>query len=126
MAKDKYSSEEDTMKEVMIQLWQQKSRGSPETESGCSLHLTLQDCTQYINEYWDEMPKVSDQAKVPNKYEAPCGNPFKIEVHERTYEKIRASKNGIRLTILLSEWGIPHEFTNLNAWKTSRFPHPFH
>lgn len=114
------------MEEVIIQLWQQKSRGSPETESGCSLHLTPQDCARYISEYWDEMPAVSDRARVPDKYEAPCGHPFKIQVHERTYEKIRESKNGIRLTSLLPEWDIPHDFTNLNAWKTSRLSRPFH
>ena len=114
------------MKDIIIQLWQRKSRGSPETEAGCSLHLTSQDCTQYISEYWDEMPTADDQARIPDKYEAPCGRPFTIQVHEGTYEKIQKSKNGIRLNSLLPEWGIPSEFTNLNAWKTSRIPSPFH
>ena len=114
------------MKEVIIQLWQRKSRGSPETGAGCSLHRTLQDCIQYISEYWDDMPTASDQARVPDKYEAPCGRSFRIKVHEGTYEKIRESKNGIRLTSLLPEWNIPHDFTNLSAWKDSPLPHPFH
>lgn len=113
------------MREIVVQLWQQKSRGSPETESGCSLHLTGQDRTEYIDGYWDEMPKVNDQAEIPDKYETTWGRPFHIEVHEATYEKIKTSKNGIRLTSILPEWGIPEDFTNLNSWKTSSFDAPF-
>lgn len=106
------------MKTVVIQLWQRKNRGSPEDESGCSLHICAADRHDFVREYWGIQPE-----KIPDHYEAPWGGYFEITVNEKIFKKIKNSKNGIRLYSVPS--GVPKNFTNTLNWKDKHAPLPF-
>lgn len=77
---------------VIRQDWLESERGWGVESDGYSLHLTLADLEQFIDEYWVGMPR-----EVPEIYSRPCGEPYKSKVDEETYKKVKESKNGIRL-----------------------------
>lgn len=77
---------------VIQQLWEESERGWGCRPEGCSLHLTLEDCKEYIADYWKTMP----DEDVPDEYDRPCGEPKLVEVGPKTYKKIKESTCGIR------------------------------
>lgn len=77
---------------VVCQEWLETERGWGQRPDGASLHMTNQDRDTYIKEYWDTMPD-----DVPDEYSRPAGSPALIEVDDDTYDKVKQSKNGIRL-----------------------------
>lgn len=81
----------DNKNEVIVQKWEESERGWGSRPDGFSLHLTDEDRKAYIKEYWAGMPK-----ETPDEYERPDGTPYKAEVSDSVFAKVKASKNGIR------------------------------
>lgn len=77
--------------QVICQPWLESERGWGVRPDGFSFHLSENDLKQYVKDYWAEMP-----AENPDEYSRPDGEPFKRTVKLSFYEKIVASKNGIR------------------------------
>lgn len=80
------------MKFVYCLLWEESERGWGVRPDGASLHLSTEDSAQFVKAYWAQQPD-----EVPDEYSRPSGKPKLIEVDDETYEKIEASKNGIRI-----------------------------
>lgn len=104
------------MKIAILQLWQHRSLGSPESEDWCSLHLTREDHRNFMRKHWEAMPE-----DPPRHYVSEFGNAMEIEVSDALYRKIEKGRGegGIRLQFLPREIAelVPAEFTNLNQWK---------
>lgn len=77
--------------EVIVQKWEESERGWGTRPDGFSLHLTDADRKSYIEEYWDRMPN-----SIPDEYSRPNGTPYKATVDAATFDRVKASKNGIR------------------------------
>jgi len=78
---------------VVVQLWEESERGWGTRPDGYSLHLTEEARKSYIEDYWASMPD-----EVPDEYSRPCGSPYVASVNEKTFIKVKASKNGIGLS----------------------------
>lgn len=78
--------------EAICQDWEESERGWGTRPDGCSLHLTIEDRNLFVKNYWDLMPR-----EVPDEYERPEGNPFRIEVSRKLYNQIKKSDEGLRL-----------------------------
>lgn len=76
---------------LVCQEWDESERGWGMRPDGISLHLTEQDCRDYIKEYWARMPDT-----VPDEYSLPSGSPYIVQAPISLYGKIKASKNGIK------------------------------
>ena len=72
--------------------WEESERGWGIRPDGCSLHLTEKDAENFEREYWSRMPD-----EVPEEYSRPAGNPVNAYVSKKLYDKIKATKNGLRL-----------------------------
>lgn len=79
------------MNKVLKQEWEESERGWGCRPDGYSLHISEEDRVDFIKAYWDKMP-----AFAPSEYSRPYGTPFWIDVDDETFDKIKASKNGIR------------------------------
>lgn len=80
------------MTNVIKQNWLESEAGWGQKPDGYSLHLTSEDCKAYIKDYWATMP-----SQVPDFYERPCGEPQIITVETDVYNRVKKSKNGIRI-----------------------------
>src|SRR3972149_7191549 len=84
--------------EVFYVKWEEFESGWGPRPDGCSLHLTVEDFKEFVNEYEKEMrvywKKLGEK---PYECSSPVGSPQKAEVEHFLYEKIRKSRNGIRL-----------------------------
>lgn len=78
---------------VVKQDWEESERYWGVRPDGYSLHKTVEDCSNFIKEYWDSMPDA-----IPDEYSRPCGKPYLLDVSKDIYRKITRSKNGIRLS----------------------------
>ncbi len=70
--------------EVVVQKWEESERGWGVRPDGFSLHMTDEDREAFIKEYWDSMPK-----KAPDEYSRPAGTPYKAEVDEEVFQKVK-------------------------------------
>ena len=77
--------------EVICQKWEESERGWGTRPDGYSLHLTDEDRKAYIQGYWAGMPD-----STPDEYSRPDGTPYRCEVDRETFEKVKASKHGVR------------------------------
>ena len=89
---------------VVLVEWLESERGWGVRPDGASLHLTNDDYETYVKEYWNKMPD-----EVPDEYSRPATSPKIIDVDDEIYNKIKRSKNGIRL------W--EHEYHEVKACK---------
>ena len=80
-----------TTRHLIVQKWEESERGWGSRPDGYSLHLTDADRRAYITEYWDGMPD-----EVPDEYSRPDGTPYGWDADEATYERVHASRNGVR------------------------------
>ena len=82
------------MNAVYKQEWLESERGWGQRPDGCSLHLSMQDCTQYIKDYWERMPD-----DPPDEYSKPSGHPILVEVSESVYKEVHAAQkqHGLRI-----------------------------
>ncbi len=84
---------ESLEKKVVFGLcWEESERGWGPRPDGCSLHLTQEDRTEFVREYWASMPK-----QVPNEYSRPCEGQYAATVSADLYEKIKETRKGLRL-----------------------------
>jgi hypothetical protein len=79
---------------VVIVKWEESELGWGVRPDGYSLHLTVGDSKAFIDDYWKSMPD-----EVPEEYSRPSlsSNATAVDVDEKTYKKIKKSKNGIRI-----------------------------
>lgn len=80
------------MKIVFRVDWLESEFGFGTRPDGYSLHLTEEDSKAFIEEYWATMPE-----KVPDEYSRPNCPAYKFEVNDKVYNKIKQSKNGVRI-----------------------------
>ena len=76
---------------VVRQEWLESERGWGIRPDGYSLHRSVEDCAQYIREYWARMPSY-----VPDEYSRPDGGPTPVTVDKKTYDAVSASDCGLR------------------------------
>lgn len=76
---------------VLCQKWEESERGWGTRPDGYSLHLNEDDRKKYIEKYWAEMPN-----EILDEYSRPDGTPYWCEVSDKTFEKVRVGKNGLR------------------------------
>ncbi|MBU0666618.1 MAG: hypothetical protein KKC26_04600, partial [Nanoarchaeota archaeon] len=74
--------------------WEESERDWGTSPDGMSLHKTMYDYEQYVNDYWARQPE-----RVPDCYSRPviAGNIFKANVTKELYKAIEKSENSIRL-----------------------------
>lgn len=77
---------------VTCQKWKVMDSWSGPEDGGYSFHVTPENCTQFISEYWSYMP---DRSHVPETYHCSDGNPFTCKVDEEMYKLLTESKNGL-------------------------------
>lgn len=79
--------------DIFVQCWEESEAGWGTRPDGFSLHSSQEDVAEYIQKYWDRMPK-----EVPHEYERPFGKPIKIELNDQEMLfKIEDSPHGIRV-----------------------------
>ncbi|MBU1198703.1 MAG: hypothetical protein KKF46_02720 [Nanoarchaeota archaeon] len=76
---------------IVRQEWTETERGWGMRPDGYSLHKTVEECKQYINDYWEGMPH-----KIPDEYSFPSGKPYTVDVDKEIYQSVIKSSNGIR------------------------------
>lgn len=85
-----------TEQEIVQQRWEESERGWGVRPDGFSLHLSDEDRTGFIEEYWESMPD-----EVPDEYSRPSGEPGKSLAPDEVLEKLRKNKEeggrGIRI-----------------------------
>ncbi|MBI2673433.1 hypothetical protein HYX19_04175 [Candidatus Woesearchaeota archaeon] len=87
-------NENKDLEAVVYMGWEESERGWGTRPDGCSLHLTESDFKAFEKEYWDRMPSTT-----PDEYSRPIflAEPVIVAVSKPLYEKIRSTKNGLRL-----------------------------
>lgn len=80
------------MVQVVVQRWEESERGWGVRPDGYSVHLTRADCETFITEYWRSMPN-----QIPDEYSRPEGEPYCVDVIEALYDRVKKSKNGVRV-----------------------------
>ena len=76
---------------VVVQKWEESEIGWGSRPDGFSLHLNYDHRNEYIQKYWNSMPK-----SLPSEYSRPDGAHYTAKVSEKIFEEIKLSKNGIR------------------------------
>lgn len=77
--------------DVVVQKWEESELGWGTRPDGFSLHLTDADRKSFIKAYWDSMPNA-----VPDEYSRPDGDPYEIQVDDKTFAIVKATLNGCR------------------------------
>lgn len=76
--------------EVIAQEWLESERGWGQRPDGYTLHLTMEDCKKYRDEYWSKQPD-----DVPECYSRECGDPFSVAVAPKLFKLVKEkSKEG--------------------------------
>ncbi len=78
------------MKRAICLAWEESEIGWGVRPEGYSLHLSQEDCNEFVAEYWARMP-----SKIPYAYFRPSGDAYKCAVSEQDFAEISSSKNGI-------------------------------
>lgn len=81
---------------VVCQQWEESERGWGCRPDGYSLHLTEADREAYVKDWVAWEKKLNPNREVPDEYTRPCGTPYIVDVGQEIYDKITASKNGLR------------------------------
>lgn len=80
---------------VVRQDWMESERGWGQRPDGYSLHRTAEDCKRFIKEYWSRMPPRDQFGNPPDEYSFPSGEPFVVDVDQKTYDEVCASDCGV-------------------------------
>ena len=80
---------------VVVQKWEESERGWGCRPDGWTMHLSEADRAAFCKEYWARMPPRGPNGEVPDEYTREDGSPYVMDVDEETYNKVKASKNGI-------------------------------
>ncbi len=92
---------------VVVQKWEESERGWGTRPDGYSLHLTEEDRIAFIKEYWAGMPD-----ETQDEYSRPDGAPYTATVDAETFNKVKASKNGLGFN------GSPPGSGGTDGWKS--------
>lgn len=89
------------MPTAVRQYWEESEAGWGQRPDGHSDHLTPEDCTKYIQQYWKDEEKLNPKGTVPDVYSRPVGSPTVVmisKIDEATLLALRKKKVfGIRL-----------------------------
>ena len=80
------------MNKVILQLWEESTKGEFPTSDGCSLHISLEEKLSFVSKIYE-----SRNEDVPDKYERIVGPPVEVFVEDEIFEKIKTEKS-LRLT----------------------------
>lgn len=80
------------LEEIIYVSWEESEAGWGERPDGCSLHLTKDDFSSFLKDYWNKMP---DNA--PHEYSRPAGNPVVAYSKPELYERIKNEKKSLRI-----------------------------
>ena len=84
---------------IVVQYWEESERNWGVRPDGLSLHLTSEDCSKYIKQYWDRMPP----GEAPDEYSRPWGHPKVISVsksdpvYKELVQKMNKESFGLRV-----------------------------
>lgn len=87
-----------TRYKVFIQDWEESERGWGVRPDGASLHLNLDDVTEYIKAHCADRT-----GPAPDEYDRPDGSPYEFHVTKEVYDKITSSKNKFGIRVWCSE-----------------------
>lgn len=77
---------------VVLQLWEESERGWGVRPDGCSLHINIVECENYIKSFY------SDRGDdVPNEYSRTCGKPLYVHVSNVLYDLVCKDKTVVLL-----------------------------
>jgi hypothetical protein len=82
----------EKLTKIVYVSWEESERGWGTRPDGCSLHLTEFDYKVFLKDYWRGMPE-----EVPDEYSRPAGNPVKSFANSSLINKIKSTKNGLRI-----------------------------
>jgi|GEM_PF-2682431 len=77
------------MKKVYLQFWELSELNQEVINDGVSLHLTIEDCKNYINNFY----KKRIGKKVPKKYSRIVGDPIIVEITENLFNLVEKNLN---------------------------------
>lgn len=81
---------------AFCQIWEESERGWGVRPDGYSLHLTLEDATNFRIEYMNNQSKYFKEngvIGVPDEYTRPYGNPKKVNIDEELYNQLVKERN---------------------------------
>lgn len=78
--------EEDHL--VYCQQWIESEAGWGQRPDGWTAHLTLEDCKNYISDYWKREKASNPSGETPNCYSRPSGEPYLIIIKTSFLKKI--------------------------------------
>lgn len=81
------------MKKVYAQIWEESELGYGVREDGISLHLTLQNAKNFINNIYTNR----ENKDIPNSYDRILGDIFEIKISNSLYRELCESDLGIRI-----------------------------
>jgi hypothetical protein len=77
------------MKKAYLQFWELSEINHEVKSDGVTLHLTINDCKNYISNFY----KKRIGKKVPNKYSRIVGEPIIVEISENLFSLINKNIN---------------------------------
>jgi|APCry1669189768_1035252.scaffolds.fasta_scaffold22759_3 hypothetical protein len=77
------------MNKVYLQFWELSEINQEVKNDGVSLHLTINDCKNYINQFY----KKRVGKKVPSKYSRIVGEPILVEITEKLFKLVKKNLN---------------------------------
>lgn len=80
---------------VICQAWLESERGWGQRPDGFTLHLTLDDCQNFITDFNEREKERNPSGVVPDEYSRPSGEPYLIEVDKAYLKLIKGSQFGI-------------------------------
>ena len=83
------------MKTLVYQTWSESEQGWGIRPDGFSLHLSMDDHTKYMDDYWSRMPKSTPhEYSFPDGLDRRYGHPYILEVDGRSalYRSLAKSK----------------------------------
>ncbi len=102
--------EKETVRHTVVcQRWSESERGVGQRRTGWSLHLSVQDRKQYVDNWYDEQPDWNGLAAAPDLYEFPHGAPFPLDVTAEGFEEVKRSSGGLRVWEDLSPLMAPEQ-----------------
>ncbi len=81
------------MKTVFCLLWEESERNWGTRPDGYSLHLSEEDITSYQTSHTKTLREMFGD-EPPDEYDRPASKPFKVQVTEKLYKKIKGT--GVR------------------------------
>ncbi len=68
---------------VVLQLWEESERGWGVRPDGCTLHINILECENYIKSIYKDR-----EEEVPKEYSRTCGKPLYVHVSNALYDLV--------------------------------------